>query len=129
AHQVSVSYNDQTYQGCGRSLIRDVTWRLEDLDKTGVIDNSHITLTFGSQGRISGSAGCNNYNGGYVLEGETLTIGPNIAATMRACIAEALMRQEQTFLQTLPAMTKATIDETGALILSNEEGQTLLFRE
>ena len=40
----------------------------------GVINGTTLTLTFGADGRVSGSGGCNNFSGGYRLEGEKLTI-------------------------------------------------------
>lgn len=121
AHSVTIHYNDDHYEGCGKSLIRGITWRLEDLNNEGVIDNSHLTLTFGYDGRLSGNAGCNGYGGSYTLEGETLSIGGNLISTMRACIAESMMQQEQKFLRTLPLLKHATIDGTGALLLSSGE--------
>lgn len=129
AQTVSVAADGQTLTGCGKSLIRNVTWLLEDINNQGIIDNSHITLTFGGDGSLYGRSGCNNYNGGYSLEGENLSINGSMASTMMACTADALMEQERKFLQTLPAAKKATIDGTGALILSGDDGVRLLFRE
>lgn len=128
AHTVTLVYNEQTYQGCGQSLIRDTKWKLEDMNKAGVIDGSNMTLSFDDEGRLFGNAGCNNYSGSYTLEGENLSVSPHLISTMRACIAESMMQQETNFLQTLPAMKTATIDETGALILSGEDDRSLLFR-
>lgn len=129
AHRVTLGYNDKTYEGCGKSLIRDVTWVLEDINNEGIIDNSHLTATFGQDGRVYGRSGCNNYNGSYTLEGENINVGGNMAATMMACIAEAVMQQEMKFLKTLPLVKKAVVDETGALILTGDDGARLLFRE
>lgn len=129
AHSVTVESGDKTYTGCGKSLVRHVTWVLEDINNQGIIDNSHITLTFGAEGRLHGRSGCNSYNGGYSLEGETLNIDENMASTMMACIAEGMMEQEQKFLKTLAATNKITMDETGALVLTGNNGERLLFRE
>lgn len=129
AHGVTVRYGDKTYQGCGQSLIRYITWRLEDLDKGGIIDRSHLTMRLGEEGRIHGDSGCNYYTGQYSLEGENLSVNTNIAMTMRACMSDALMNQEQKFLSLLPKMNKATIDETGALVLTGDDNASLLFRQ
>jgi putative lipoprotein len=55
-----------------------------------VIPNVQLTLRFNNDGTLSGFGGCNNYNGGYTLTGQTtefgktITIGP-IASTQMYC--------------------------------------------
>ena len=55
-----------------------------------VIPNVQITLKFNNDGTFTGFGGCNNYNGGYNLTGQTtefgktITIGP-IASTKMYC--------------------------------------------
>jgi putative lipoprotein len=55
-----------------------------------VIPNVQITLKFNDDGTLSGFSGCNNYNGGYTLTGQTtefgktITIGP-LASTKKYC--------------------------------------------
>ena len=43
--------------------IEGIVWRAEDIGGGGIIDRSRATLTFGADGRISGSASCNHYSG------------------------------------------------------------------
>jgi heat shock protein HslJ len=107
--------------------VRGTPWRLEDLDKTGIIDRSRITLLLGEDGRAVGMAGCNRYTTGYLLDGKTLTIDPRIASTRMACMTDSLMYQEQRFFELLPLMHKAEIDETGALILGGKDGASMKF--
>ncbi len=109
----------------GRAL--GIAWRLEDLDKAGIIDRSRITLLLGEDGRASGMAGCNRYTTGYALDGTALTVDARIASTRMACVADALMYQEQRFFELLPLMQEAKIDETGALILSGKDGASMKF--
>jgi putative lipoprotein len=53
-------------------------------------NNVQITLKFNNDGTLSGFGGCNNYNGGYKLTGnttefgKTITIGP-LATTAMYC--------------------------------------------
>ncbi|MGB9176523.1 MAG: META domain-containing protein [Methanoregula sp.] len=55
-----------------------------------VIPNVQITLKFNNDWTLSGFGGCNNYNGGYTLTGQTtefgktITIGP-LASTQMYC--------------------------------------------
>jgi len=71
---------------------------------TPVIPNTQLTLTFNNDGTLSGFAGCNNYNGKYVLSGQTtefgkaISIGP-IASTKMYCADT--MNLETTYLTIL----------------------------
>lgn len=77
---------------------------------------STVTAVF-SADTVSGSTGCNDYNGPYTLDGTTLKIGP-LASTMKAC-EQALMDQEQQFLTALQAAT--TFSQSGpVLTLKND---------
>lgn len=81
-------------------------------------------------GAVSGSAGCNSFNGTYELSGRFITFGP-LATTMMAC-EEAVMDQEATFLTNLQnAATYSVnlerllfVDEAGATLLNFEIGST-----
>lgn len=129
--QVDLRINDEAtgsthkLSGCGGE-VEDVLlgeWQIEDINNEGIIDSSHITLTFGEEGRVYGSAGCNRYNTSYTLTGENLTFGHGLSTKM-AC-AEALMNQEMKFLESLHKITHVTLDENGALILTGSEGASL----
>lgn len=50
--------------------------------------------------RATGNGGCNRFSGSYTLEGNALSFGP-LAMTRRACLEEALNRQETAFGQAL----------------------------
>lgn len=66
-----------------------------------VIAGSQLTASFGTDGKLSGSAGCNNYTATYEISGMNLKIGP-AASTRMACAAPAgVMKQEALYLQAL----------------------------
>jgi heat shock protein HslJ len=66
-----------------------------------VINGSAISLNFGTDGQVSGNAGCNTYSGGYQASGNALKVGP-LASTMMACDKPAsVMDQEQQYLAAL----------------------------
>jgi heat shock protein HslJ len=71
--------------------------------KSSLLANTQITLIFGADGRLSGNAGCNQYNGGYQVNGNQITIGP-LVSTMMACPQET-MQQESTYLIALQSAT------------------------
>ena len=67
----------------------------------GLLTGSEISLNFGTDGRLSGNAGCNTYNGGYEASGTALKIGP-LVSTQKACDQPAgVMDQEQQYLAAL----------------------------
>ncbi len=126
--RVSVDIRGETLKGCGGkpAALLSGEWMVEDIGGGGVIDNSHVTLSFSADGRLAGLGTCNNYSAAYTLGPEGLSIGP-VAATKKAC-PPALMTQEQKFFQMLTKTQRFQIDETGALILSGGGGARLLAR-
>src|SRR5215813_6808186 len=67
------------------------------------IVGSPISLSF-AEGRVSGRTGCNNFNGPYTLQGNTIKIGP-LAATRMMC-AQDVMAQEREFLKALESAVR-----------------------
>lgn len=106
--------------------IEGVVWRAEDIGGGGIIDRSRATLTFGVDGRISGSASCNNYSGSYALDRGALSFTSVMVATQKSCVP-SLMDQERRFLAILGAARQIELLPTGALLLSTPEGRSLRF--
>lgn len=100
------------------------TWLAEDIDGRGVIDNAQSTLIFGTDGRVSGNAGCNRYGGTIALKGASLIID-QVFSTKMACVAPALMDQETRFLEALQATRSYRMDGT-KLLLVDGAGKTRL---
>lgn len=116
-YRVSVTTGGRTLSGCGGApdaLLTGVTWRVEDIDRAGIIDNAEVTLRF-ADGRVFGSGGCNRYNGGYEIGGEGLRFGP-AASGMMMC-PDALMNLEMSFHKALAGVDRFDISDTGALLL------------
>lgn len=69
------------------------------------IIDTNPTITFGDDGTISGSSGCNTYSGTYSLAGESITI-TTLAVTQRECIEpEGIIEQESSILEYLENTT------------------------
>lgn len=100
------------------------TWIAESIDGAGVIDNAQSTLVFGPDGRVSGRAGCNQYGGAVKIGGASM-IMDQVFATKMACMAEALMDQENRFLQALQATRTYRMDGT-KLVLVDGTGKPRL---
>lgn len=101
-------------------------WVIEDIDGEGVVDNSQATLQFLADGRVTGNATCNRVLGNYTSKGNTLSIEP--AATTKMACPDALMNQERKLLDLLPKIRGFQIDDTGALILTTQDKNSILAR-
>ena len=70
---------------------------------TSVLGGVDMTTTFAAQD-VTGSTGCNTFNGPYQIAGDEITIGP-LASTRVACPTEELQQQETDFLAALSLAT------------------------
>lgn len=82
------------------------------------------TIAFADDGTVSGSTGCNNFNGTYEQADGTLTFGP-LATTRKGCTDE-LGAQEAHVLGVLGANPAFTIEGT-TLTLTAADGNGLAF--
>ncbi|MGH8415670.1 MAG: META domain-containing protein [Pseudomonas sp.] len=114
--------------GCAtetEALKRDHGYVLEWIGERPLIDNSHLTMTLGKDGRAYGNAGCNHWFAAYRLEGDALTFGP-VGSTRKLC-APALMEQEHRFLDALGKVQHWDMSEVEQLQLWPAAGLPLRF--
>jgi len=107
-HTVEVLVNDRRYSGCGgstASLLAGDAWRVVRLEEDATSGERVPTLTFGADGALTGSGGCNRFRAEYELTGEGISIGP-AAATRMACTEAALNAQETRFFALLEQVTR-----------------------
>ena len=75
-----------------------------------VVIGSKLTADFSADGKLSGSAGCNNYTATYAASGKSIKIGP-AASTRKMCADPAgVMEQETQFLKALETAATYHID-------------------
>jgi heat shock protein HslJ len=89
------------------------------------LEGTEITAIFTEDGNVSGIAGCNNYSGTYVVDGEIIEIelGP---LTMMFCDQpEGVMDQEASYLQALDSVTNFQI-VGDVMVMQDESGQEVL---
>lgn len=86
-----------------------------------VTTGTELTLNFGADGRVSGSAGCNSFTGTFESADGTLKIGP-LASTRMLCSEPAgIMEQEAQYLTAL--QNSATYEiVNGALTIRDTAG-------
>ena len=89
-----------------------------------VLPGTEITATFANR-QVSGGAGCNDYNAGYLLVGNVLRVSP-IAGTLAQCWdPPGIMQQEAAYFRNLQQATR--VDVVGdTLTLRTTGGATLL---
>jgi len=94
------------------------SWRLismgETASPTAVPQATELTAEF-SDGRLSGSGGCNRFMGGYQTQGEKLSIEP-LASTFMAC-ETAVMSQETQYLKALQAAQRYEVNNQDQLTI------------
>ena len=91
------------------------------LNPDGVAAGTVINAVFTSDGMVSGSAGCNNYNAGYEADNEgNISVGP--AATNRMACEPEIMDQEQAYLAALQGSQTYAINEEGRLEIMYDSG-------
>lgn len=106
-------------------------WTLDSISTgtggiSSVIAGTGIDATFSTDGKVTGSAGCNQYFSDYTLNGSSLRFGPT-GATKKLCHDPAgIMEQEQSYLARLGSVETYKIegsrlelrDGSGSLLLS-----------
>jgi heat shock protein HslJ len=100
------------------------SWTLVDLDGEQPAGEPPPSITFTDEGSVTGSTGCNTFNGEVTIDGSAITFGP-LATTRMACVDPVAGEQEQAFLVAMDAVTGYTIDGEGRLVL--EGGAPLTF--
>jgi len=98
------------------------SWVLAELDGAAPVGETTPTIAFDDQGGVTGTGGCNTYNGEVTIDGSDLTFSP-LATTQMFC--EDVADQEQAFLTALQDVTSYTVDDEGRLVL--QDGATLTF--
>jgi heat shock protein HslJ len=84
------------------------SWRATGINNgkgavASLVADTKVTISFASDGKVSGSGGCNNYSATWKAEGNTLSFTP-AAATRRMCVAPGVMEQEQAFFKALESI-------------------------
>lgn len=96
-------------------------WVLEELDGSTLVD-TFPTITFGGDGSVTGSAGCNTFSGTYAVDGTSLGVGP-LGTTKMAC-ADPTMFVESAFLAALRGVTGWSVRPDGRLVLDGRHPLT-----
>ncbi len=110
------------------------TWLLESM-YTGraapkpVLAGTTITAVFNPDGSLSGSAGCNTYNGTYTVSADNFLTISSLAVSQQFCAEPAgIMEQEQAYQAILQAASGYQADGGQLHIFSNGGKDGLIYR-
>ncbi|HEY8093315.1 MAG TPA: META domain-containing protein, partial [Acidimicrobiales bacterium] len=106
------------------TTLEGTTWVLAKKTELGAELGDVVASATFTNGAVSGTSGCNTYNGPYKVDGDKLTIGPNLVSTRMACGA-AETAVEKVFLERLPEVTSYSIAGS-TLTLADSSGEALL---
>lgn len=110
--------------GTSGGELEDRTWVMQEMtvdDTTAAFAEGVVSYAVFSNGTIAGSAGCNNYNGSYETEGDSITIGP-LVSTLMFC--EGAMDQETVYLTLLGSVDTYSVSGNDLTLSS---GDTVLI--
>lgn len=96
---------DQTTSAGEFTSLAGTSWKVE-----GIPNNVDATIAFGTDGRVTGFAGCNRYFATYTQSGQSLTVN-GIGSTRKICPAVE-MSVEREFLKTLAIVERWNGDGT-----------------
>jgi heat shock protein HslJ len=105
--------------------LEGTSWVLETYGKSRPIPGTTITATF-EEGNVRGSAGCNTYQGAYVIDGERIEFS-EVAWTLMACQdPEGVMEQEQRVMRIMGGVERFQLAD-GKLVLQRADHEMLIF--
>jgi heat shock protein HslJ len=117
-----------TEQAPADSRLNGTGWTLKGYVYNGIpsqaLTSIKVTLDFGNEGQITGSAGCNHYFASYVLKGTAITIG-QAGSTEMYCTTPGVMDQESAYL-TLLNRAKTFSVEGDRLTVADAKGTIIL---
>jgi heat shock protein HslJ len=124
-----VFMNVQGTRASAGTLLTQHPWTLESYaDSTGIlapaIAGTPITAMFGTDGKVNGSSGCNQYIANYSTQNLAISISRPVI-TGKYCENPLVMQQEQAYLGDLSKAVEIRVNESN-LHLYDETGKPVL---
>lgn len=113
--------------------MRSVTWELVTLQAAGQpaedTTGTGLTIIFHADGTVSGSGGCNQFSGSYIVGDEgTMGFTP-LASTRRACTGNGIMEREGRYFTILGEVGGYVLDSPTRLRLTfPQQGLQLVYQ-
>lgn len=118
------------YAAAGAAALEDLPWQASGINngRGGVVSSNTTQLATAlfANGRISGSAGCNQFTAAYEIKGSQISIGRTMTTRKHCAAPDGVMEQEQQYLQALARAHTYTLkpdrlelrDKSGSLQVS-----------
>lgn len=128
---VMVVSDGRNLRGCGGPILPPAqldgtSWEIVAVNGAALLPDGNSRISF-ADGRMSGTAGCNNFSGGFTASNASLRFAP-LALTRKAC-APALMAQERSAVDILGKVVRHEFTPDGRLHLHGAEGDNLTLRQ
>ncbi len=109
-------------------------WLLRSLERDGkeikLLLDGKITFQCTTDGKVAGTAGVNQYNGSFKLQGEqTIEWGSSSFAMTMMAGPDALMTQEKRYMDSLPKTQKLGMDGEHLVLSSDDNSVVLRFTD
>jgi heat shock protein HslJ len=115
-----------TSQQSGGDLTGQI-WALSELNGKLLVPGTGISALFTSDGKISGSAGCNQYFGTYTVSGNSITFPSPMGSTMMMC-AQTVMEQETAYLNALSEAKTYSVKADQLTLFSADKTSLAVFQ-
>jgi len=102
----------------GDVTLTGTAWLVTDIDGDPAIATDNASVTFGTDGTITGFGGCNQLFGDYAADGSTLTV-TGLAATRKFCDAD-LMDREGSLITTLQGAASFEISGSDLTVTASD---------
>ena len=113
--------------GADDALVGTV-WNLSTLNGKPLVPTTSITAEFSEDGKVGGSAGCNNYSAAYEVDGNKINFKMSLTAmTLMAC-PDPVMKQETAYLAALEAAATFEVSDD-QLVLTDASGNPVAVFE
>ncbi len=108
-----------------RDVLDDTIWEVIDLNKEPLVTETTLTIRFHDR-KVSGSSGCNRFNGRYEVEDDKIAISIR-EATTENCLNPAVMNQEQAFKRYLSTASVFFMSGSELTITTDDGGSVVLI--
>lgn len=123
---ISVSANLAAAPVAGMDQLIGKDWVLTQIGGKSVPDEPPVSLSFGIEGNLFGSGGCNQFFGSYKFDAGKLTIG-QLSATKMMCPPE-VMKIEYHFLADIEGAFILTADDNTLTLCPDDKVKCLVFK-
>lgn len=128
---VTVMVGSQKYEGCGGGILppdvmERTSWRVTSINGAEIAREREALFEF-SDGRISGTIGCNRMGADYTYNNKKLSFGP-MMSTKIGC-PDPIATQEYAFAAVLGALASTEFPGDASMVLTGKDGVKIVLQQ